>query len=525
MTYIFSDERKCLLKAGHVLKESKQHYDGEDALAKYAMVLAYNRLEPTQAIRKESFLKRCRLEYVEARYKDGEPVDVYKHRAITDEETSKVLTDSDEIVRGILEADKLLNSNQERVVEISPDIDENTDVRAVFLAGFHVNSASVDDETADWVLLSFMGSREITGDGLHLKATGEFGTGKSYTVNSALFALPEKVFYKGAFTDKALLYEKNMPAGMIIKLDEAQNKSISFESIIKEATSNFQTGVQYHTIRDKEEGTIILPLSPRMTFILLSADAYGDEQTISRFVPLGFTKTENKTKLMTDFRLQKRIDAVPKLHTNETVLESRKILTHFADRKFKVSIPWAKEHIQYNTKDQRVQEWFECAVMYTAVLNYKKRNPTVEDGVICIEATKEDFESAARFSIFHNIQSAEHRFTPSEIETIHLLRKNGYQGRDIPKFELAKLSGKSDARITQIMRGRDPQKVDGGLMAKLGITEINMSQSNISDPNLSFEDIQKRQFATINQKAYRIPEVLPDVAPSGQILWLVRWKD
>jgi len=528
----FSDEHKKLLEAGRIIKESNQIYDGEDALAKYALVLAYNRFAPkNEMIKTDSFLKRCRLEYCASESYtrgDGEFIEVYQKRPLTEEETATAIANSDKIIKGIWEADRVANPEPETTeVEISPDISEDTDVLSAFLEAFHVNSADIDDEVAKWVLLSFLGSREITGDGLHLKVSAETGQGKTYSVNAALFALPQKAFYKGAFTDRALIYDKTLLPGTLIKLDEAQGKSEVFESVLKEAISSYQEGVLYRTVIDKAEGTAVKQLPARLTFILLSPDSYGDEQSISRFVPLGLTSRNGKSRILTDFRLQKRMDAVPKLNENDTVLRAREILSHFSDRTFRVSIPWAKDHIQYNTNDQRVQEWFECTVMYNAILNYKKRDAKEDEkGVISITATKDDFDAATKFSLFHSKEKTEHRFVPSEIEIIKKLKENGFEGKDITRAKLVEISGKSDGRISQIMHGRDKMKKDsGGLMAKVGITEINIGENIATDQGTKEVDLENI-IKHVNQKAYRIP-LLPNVGSSGDQTdrCIVQWRD
>lgn len=204
------------------------------------------------------------------------------------------------------------------------------------------------------------------------------------------------------------------------------------------------------------------------------------------------------------------------MHVNEIVIKAREVLQHFSERTFRVKIPFI-DHIGYNTEDMRVQEWFESAILYSAILNYKSRkNETDYDGTIILEASKKDFDYCCTLGIFKSVRRIEHRFTQPEIDIISALKNNGYEGKDILRSKLVEISGKSDSRVSQILNGRQDRR-ETGLMAKIGITEISVSEN--AEP---LDDINGSQGTRTNEKAYRIP-ILPDVRAGTLDNPVARW--
>jgi len=410
----------------------------------------------------------------------------------------------------ILEYERDFLNKQQAITTLSPDISDDTNVLKTYLDAFHVNSVSIDDEVATWVLLSYMGTRELNGDGLHLKLGAEQGTGKSHSVNASIHALPTVSTYKGAFTDKSLIYDKTLHPGKIIKLDEMKNNSDGFENFLKESISSYQDGMEYRTVGDVggEKKTIMIPVPARLTYILLSVDGYGDEQTTSRFLPLSIAERGNKSITITDFRLNKRMNGQAKLHDNEKTELSRDLLAHFQDRTFSATIPFVR-NIKYAITEQRVQEWFECAIMYSAVLNYKKRVHEYlnEDKThIKVEASKEDFDFCIKLSLFKQKERSTYRLGEPEVKVIDALAKHNLHGKTVTVKMIQEITGYSGSRVSQIMHGRSDRGTNGGLMAKLGITEGSLSSSINTTSVDGFITVGGNHF---NAKAYTIPDYLP----------------
>jgi hypothetical protein len=155
--------------------------------------------------------------------------------------------------------------------------------------------------------------------------------------------------------------------------------------------------------------------------------------------------------------------------------------------------------------------------MYSAVLNYQSRvHKTNEDGVIEVEASRKDFDFICTLSIFQSDEKIKHRLTQPEVDLITLLKTHKYEGRDITRSRLVEISGKSDGRISQILNGRQDRQDKTGLLDKIGITEISVSEgSDINDKGVP----QSRT----NEKAYRIPSILPEVTKGTLSNSIVGW--
>lgn len=385
---------------------------------------------------------------------------------------------------------------------IAANVDKDTDVLQIFMDAFHVNSAALDPEIAKLLLLCFMGTCEYTGDGLHFKPSAGTGEGKSHITNAAIHAFPEGCVLKGAFTDRALLYDRDMKPGTIVKLDEAQGKSEAFESVLKEAISCYQDGIKYRTV-DGQQTTQTIQLPQRITFIVLSVDHFGDEQTKSRFIPLHLANVPRRNEIISEFRLGKRDRGEAKLHVNETVMKCRAVLQHFKNNKFKVQIPFWK-NIQYIVNDPRVQEWFESCVMYNAVLNYKNREHTIEsDGFIVIKASRKDFDEIQSMTLFKHSAVLEYRLGADEIKLIEQIKAKELEGKTVTRTELLKISGVGDGRLSQILNGREDRKKNG-LRSTFAIEEITITDGEFADKDEKYPSTRR------SRKAYVLPH-FPDL--------------
>lgn len=436
--------------------------------------------------------------------------DRFKKDPLTQTEINELETEIEQRIKDLKAIQREIYAEEQKKAEIEAlknahidaleDFDiMGIDVEKTFLEAFHVNSSSCDDDIARIILLSFIGGRELTGDGLHCNVNAPPGSGKSIATSSATHALPTEAVYIGAMTDHAVLYDHSLQPGTMIKTDEAQGRSETLENIIKEAISSFQTGIAYRTVQrvDNENQTIIKQLSPRLTFITASVDVQGSDQIRSRFLPLApKQRTDSVNALVTQFRLNKRETGIPKLYTNEKVLKSRKVLQHFMRRTFKARIPNASKIIQYSEiGDQRAQEWLENALLCHAVLNYKKRpHHNDENGIIVVEVTKGDFDKVIEFPIFKYSAELSKRLTEEEKGYVEKLQP--FKGKTISSQKLAaEIFNVSSGRVTQIMKGRQDRNQDG-LIHHFAIDEVSI-----------YGDDGTRT----NQKGYMIPANLPNI--------------
>ncbi len=390
---------------------------------------------------------------------------------------------------------------------IDPGNITGEEIKDLMLKGFQANSADIGSNDSSLIcLLSYIGGRELTGDGLHLKVSGESQGGKSITIGAGLNCLPPEDIYAGACTPKAPIYDSSLQSGIIIKIDESQKLEPEFLALMKESVSTFQTPVLYRTVIDKK--TVVKQIPPRITWVFVSVDSIGDEQVLNRLFPLGVDSKE-KYQNVTDFRLKRREDGISKNAVTDDVLRIRAALRHYRDNRFRVLVPFASR-IRYKSqvkRDQRLQEFFENCLIYHAALCYRERtHDTGSDGVITVEATEDDFYAVLKLRIFNRPTEATNRLSPSEIQLIKDIVAKGLNGTTypIPRQDLLKVgAGYSQARLTNILRGRNGE--DNGLLCKIpGFTEVQASTANRDD------------LCRFTERAYIIPAEISDLVPSNE---------
>ena len=390
---------------------------------------------------------------------------------------------------------------------IDPGNITGEEIKDLMLKGFQANSADIGSNDSSLIcLLSYIGGRELTGDGLHLKVSGESQGGKSITIGAGLNCLPPEDIYAGACTPKAPIYDSSLQSGIIIKIDESQKLEPEFLALMKESVSTFQTPVLYRTVIDKK--TVVKQIPPRITWVFVSVDSIGDEQVLNRLFPLGVDSKE-KYQNVTDFRLKRREDGISKNAVTDDVLRIRAALRHYRDNRFRVLVPFASR-IRYKSqvkRDQRLQEFFENCLIYHAALCYRERtHDTGSDGVITVEATEDDFYAVLKLRIFNRPTEATNRLSPSEIQLIKDIVAKGLNGTTypIPRQDLLKVgAGYSQARLTNILRGRNGE--DNGLLSKIpGFTEVQASTANRDD------------LCRFTERAYIIPAEISDLVPSNE---------
>lgn len=389
---------------------------------------------------------------------------------------------------------------------IDPENITGEKIKELMLTGFKVNSAEIGSDDAALIeLLSFMGGRETTGDGLHPKVSGERGAGKSIVINAGLNCLPQSVIYAGAFTPRALVYDKSLKPGIIVKVDESQELTPEFLSVMKESISTFQTPIKYRTILDKKDGTVIKTIPERITWVIVSCDNVGEEQVLDRLFPIGID-SKGKHQNITDFRLARRSVGQEKLAVTDDVMKIRYALTHYLGKIFRVIIPFAKR-ISYKDavkRDQRLQEFYENCIIYHAVLCYRERKHDDKDGLITVYADEKDLAEIKKINIFNRPMETTNRLLPSEIQLIKDIaaKKHHLSPYPVQRSELLKL-GYSQSRLSNILNGRD--KKGNGLLSKVH----GMAETTI---NIGGRDVEHRS----TEMAYIIPPSIRDLIPENE---------
>ena len=104
------------------------------------------------------------------------------------------------------------------------------------LNGFRLNHAG-HEENARAIIYAFCAQSSATSNCIQTEVTGSKGSGKSHSIASYLFMMPEEYIWESSFSPKYLYY-KPPQQGCIIYID--QRLSEDLVNLVKKIMSNFQ---------------------------------------------------------------------------------------------------------------------------------------------------------------------------------------------------------------------------------------------------------------------------------------------
>lgn len=296
-----------------------------------------------------------------------------------------------------------------------------------------------------------------------LQVAGGSGDGKSHAVQTAAQQMGRWCDISG-LSPMALLYHagETVNGGMMVVLDDNRPDDRQAD-IIKRAQTQFKTGYKYKTIIKGKPITLQMP--PGVQLLTTQVDADSEDQVLNRTLLL-----EVEGNLDKDLKI---IEAdLRSLETGEQPLDDPDITlcqTAFDILKAKtyvVTIPDAEKRIKWQerSKDQRANlrnfNIFRDLMLAHAVMRWRQRPHREEDGVLHIEATRQDFMDAlALYHIIHRQMKT--KLTNKEIEVLNFIKKSG--GR-VSREDAMRGLNLSKTRLTQLVRGESGQ---GGLQAKV----------------------------------------------------------
>lgn len=105
--------------------------------------------------------------------------------------------------------------------------------------------------------LSVFSCADRMSTGIHVATAGASGAGKTDAENKMAYLLPQDHVRRGGMSDKALLYDRELPKrGLVVVLDDSQTSIQErglFVEMIKNATSDFQQPYVHRTVVDKQQ--------------------------------------------------------------------------------------------------------------------------------------------------------------------------------------------------------------------------------------------------------------------------------
>lgn len=288
-----------------------------------------------------------------------------------------------------------------------------------------------------------------TTKGLQPAITGQRGSGKSHAVRTTVHLLPQDAVYTGTHSPKALYY-KNPDPKMTFYMDDASLNE-EMVSLMKRKQTEFQQKTTYDTVDNKKSLTLVI--NPRMVFITTSVSQLGDEQLSDRALVIDIKNEKADDDAFHKFEQERRSKGLPEFQECEEVNLCRDILSHIRSLEFRVLIP--KIDFAYY-HDRRLMEMVYDLMEASAILNYRHRKHEKVDGIIIINAAKDDLANALDFDMFKFSDSETFsRMTKSERAFDERVQSkiNG-AGKLFTERELAEAAGTSVPAVRNFLYGR-----------------------------------------------------------------------
>ena len=330
------------------------------------------------------------------------------------------------------------------------------------LNGFRLNHAG-HEENARAIIYAFCAQSSATSKGIQPEVTGSKGSGKSHSIASTLFMMPEEYIWESSFSPKYLYY-KPPQQGCIIYIDERLSEDLV--NLVKKIMSNFQRETRHSTLVERGK-PVELVIPKRIVIMGSTVNGAGDDQYNDRTVQVGIVNTPEDDEKYYEFESQRRAEGRPEFQVDDHILTCRAMLRHIREREFIVTIPRIRFAYLH---DKRLINILFDFVEASAILNYMQREHEEKDKIVTVTPNKEDLNAALNFEMFRmNNAEAEGRLTRAETalhQTIQGVIKNTES--EFTESEIAELYGKSQNAIRKLLYGDGGTQghVTGGLVDK-----------------------------------------------------------
>lgn len=323
--------------------------------------------------------------------------------------------------------------------------------------------------------------------GLHPKASGESGSGKSWILYQFAHYLPPSWVQIGSGSNLSAFYhnESNKNKKFWV-LDDYRAGNETLDSIIKRTSTRFHEIYEHPTVIKQQ--AVKLFIGSEQVWAITSVDGSQDIQVLNRQVPFDADDSIELTKAVNDSELRRAATGEPDYPHDETVEVCRmiwQILRDDAEAIFGVKIPFSDRIQWMDLSNRRNLPMFLDFIKSNAFMNMNKREIDEEGFILAEEA---DFKAAQLLLDNKNAEEFSKRLTAKERQAAEIISAAG----EISRNDLAEAMGLTPQRISGIIngyRGRDGE-LHGGLKQKLNIIE---DQQTVSTPGQDGERISNKR--------------------------------
>ncbi|HWQ65038.1 MAG TPA: hypothetical protein VN429_11520 [Methanospirillum sp.] len=321
------------------------------------------------------------------------------------------------------------------------------------------------DQTVAECLVHSLASRSvINSKGLHVSITGESGKGKSHAIETMKSLIPPAFRLDGRMSDKALFYMDDLVPGTVITLDDV-SLSDQMQEILKGVTTSFQKPFPYRTV-NTERKPQICTIPERCVWWLAKVEGAGDDQVFNRMLTCWIDDSEEQDQKVLD-RTLAGAEEIPDLSvkTDEDVLVCRQIwndLSHVF-----VVIPYARRIRFQSAENRRNPDMLLDLIRTNAALCQLQRETITSGETVCVVATVEDFNEAARLFYILNGETGSQATKLTRRESALIDTIAMFDQPEITTRDLQQATGWTNSSITKLLHGyRSHGKAYSGILEK-----------------------------------------------------------
>ena len=300
--------------------------------------------------------------------------------------------------------------------------------------------------------------------GLHVAVSGNSSKGKSHACRVMLNLIPEDYRLTGTVSDKALYYDDNIRAGTVFLFDDT-SLSDDLQEVVKSATSSFHEPIEHRTITaDRQLRIRVIP--ERCVWWLAKVENPGDDQVMGRMLTVWIDDTtEQDWEVLEHMKWMEA--GMLTWKGDPDILVCRAIWSIIKEQRIAIRIPYAMS-IQFSSAaNRRNPVMFFDLIKCHALFRFMQVPSTEVDGMIQIDATRADFDAAAKLyrAINQEIGSQEAKLTRNEAAALRTIERMGWEQFTIKMLQDA--MGLSYSQTRRILQGYSAKgAVYAGLLEK-----------------------------------------------------------
>ncbi len=333
-----------------------------------------------------------------------------------------------------------------------------------FLLDTFARSHEGDVQVAQCLIHSLISRTVINSKGLHVSISGESGKGKSHAIDTMRTLIPPESRIEGRVSDKALFYMEDLLPGTVITLDDV-NLSDQMQEVLKGVTSSFQKPFPYCTV-NKDRKPQVCTIPERCVWWIAKVEGAGDDQVFNRMLTCWIDDTEEQDRKVLD-RALASAEQLPDSQSgvNENVQICRQMWKELSP--VWVVIPFAQRIRFQSAENRRNPDMLLDLIRTHAGIHQFQRERQMVNGTVCVVATEEDFDQAARLFVALNGETGGQgsKLTKREFVLITALASCG--NAEVTVAQLQRITGWTSSTICKLLHGyRSYGKLYSGLLEK-----------------------------------------------------------